>query len=664
MNTLAGREELKRNLARPGRKGRPHDPGAAEPWLLLALTLSPRTPCDGLRLPVIGPPFQVAVARRSAPITREGDTERSNLRMSVSDCRLPAHAFRGTVGQQAGPRAMAHLNSPNSCHVLMVYPGFNAATFWNFSVACELVGARYPAPPLGMITLAATLPPVWDIRLVNRNTEELTDADLAWADIVMTGGMLAQQVDTLQLIALCHAHGKPVAVGGPDPTSSPQVYAAADFRVLGEAEGVIGDFIAAWEAGERSGCFTAPKFTIDVTMSPIPRFDLLKFEHYLYVGVQYSRGCPFTCEFCDIIELYGRVPRAKTAPQILAELETLYQLGYRGHVDFVDDNLIGNKKALKGFLPQLAAWLKARDYPFEFSTEASINMADDDELLNLMRHANFFTVFVGIESPDPKTLDPHQEETKHSAKSGGQRPQDLSRRYVRDRWLHRWLRQRRGFDGRRDGGLHRGIRHSRLHGGAAVCAAQYPAHAATCRRRAAASRPLTWRSPELSDQCTATLNFDTLRPLSEILRDYRRILERVYDPSAFADRLQRLASMLDRSGRPRDLPRGDKRLKVASIEMVHKIIGRLPDAREQFWQAFVNCAKSNPAALRYIVILMAFYLHLGPFARKVIATIDARLAELDLAVAAAPVVEAVTKPDPYREAATPPNSRTSQSAPA
>jgi hypothetical protein len=139
---------------------------------------------------------------------------------------------------------------------------------------------------------------------------------------------------------------------------------------------------------------------------------------------------------------------------------------------------------------------------------------------------------------------------------------------------------------------------------------------------------------ELSDQCTATLNFDTLRPLSEILMDYRRILERIYDPSAFADRLQRLAGMLDRSGRPRDLPKGDKRLKVASIEMAHTIIGRLPEAREQFWQTFVNCAKSNPSALRYIVSLMALYLHLGPFARKVIAAIDTRLAELDLAAAA------------------------------
>lgn len=149
-------------------------------------------------------------------------------------------------------------------------------------------------------------------------------------------------------------------------------------------------------------------------------------------------------------------------------------------------------------------------------------------------------------------------------------------------------------------------------------------------------------APDLSDQCTPNLNFDTLRPLSEILRDYRRILERAYDPSAFAGRLQLLAGMLDRSGRPRDLPEGDKRLKVASIEMVHKIIGRLPEAREQFWQTFVNCAKSNPAVLRYIVILMAFYLHFGPFARKVIAAIDARLAELDLAAAAglAPAAEA------------------------
>ena len=174
--------------------------------------------------------------------------------------------------------------------------------------------------------------------------------------------------------------------------------------MLGEAEDVIDDFIAAWQRGERSGVFRAEKFQVDVTKTPIPRFDLLKLEHYLYICVQYSRGCPFTCEFCDIIELYGRNPRAKTNEQMLAELDRLYELGYRGHVDFVDDNLIGNKKALRLFLPELKAWQEAHDYPFEFSTEASLNLADDDELLEMLKQANFFAIFVGIESPDPETL--------------------------------------------------------------------------------------------------------------------------------------------------------------------------------------------------------------------------------------------------------------------
>ena len=150
--------------------------------------------------------------------------------------------------------------------------------------------------------------------------------------------------------------------------------------------------------------FEIEKFTVDVTKSPMPRFDLLNFDYYLHIGVQFSRGCPFTCEFCDIIELYGRVPRAKTNAQMLAELDELYRLGYRGHVDFVDDNLIGNKKAVRTFMPELKDWLERNDYPFEFTTEASVNLADDDDFLKAMSEANFVGVFVGIESPDPDTL--------------------------------------------------------------------------------------------------------------------------------------------------------------------------------------------------------------------------------------------------------------------
>jgi radical SAM superfamily enzyme YgiQ (UPF0313 family) len=240
----------------------------------------------------------------------------------------------------------------------MIYPRFGAGTFWNFAAACELFNARYPTTPLGLITVAALLPRTWTIRLVDRNIEELADGDLEWADLVMTGGMLPQYFDTIAIIELCRARGKPVVVGGPGVTSVPQLYSKANFQVLGEAEGIIDKFVAAWDAGASDGVFEAEKFTIDVTKSPVPRFDLLKVEHYLYVGVQFSRGCPFTCEFCDIIELYGRVPRAKTNAQMLHELETLYRLGYRGHVDFVDDNLIGNKKAVKAFLPELRTWLE------------------------------------------------------------------------------------------------------------------------------------------------------------------------------------------------------------------------------------------------------------------------------------------------------------------
>src|ERR1700722_8391694 len=289
------------------------------------------------------------------------------------------------------------------CRVLMIYPKFIPDSFWNYTEACELVGAKYPAASLGLITVAAMLPKHWDIRLVNRNTEPLTDADLDWADLVMIGGMLNQQPDFLYLIDLAHLHGKPVCVGGPDVSSSPHLYADADFQVIGEAEHIMADFIAAWESGERKGVFTAEKFKIDVTQSPMPRYDLIKFDHYLFIGVQYSRGCPFTCEFCDIIEMFGRVPRTKPPAQVLAELDALAAQGWRGPVFFVDDNFIGNKRAAKKLLPEVARWQIERGYPFAFYTEASVNLAADATLLAMMHAAGFDSVFLGIESPSPES---------------------------------------------------------------------------------------------------------------------------------------------------------------------------------------------------------------------------------------------------------------------
>ena len=471
--------------------------------------------------------------------------------------------------------------NPAPCNVLMIYPRFSAESFWNYSVTAELFGARYPTIPLGLITLAAMLPRQWTVRLVNRNTETLDEADLDWADLVMTGGMLFQQADSLRLIGLAHTHGKAIAVGGPDATSSPHIYAAADFRVLGEAEGLLDKFIAAWEGGARAGVFEAPKFQVDVTKTPIPRFDLLKFEDYLFMGVQFSRGCPFTCEFCDIIELYGRVPRTKTAPQMLAELDALYALGYRGHVDFVDDNLIGNKKAVRAFLPHLKAWQEAHDFPFEFSTEASINIADDHELLEVMRDCGFFAVFVGIESPDPDTLVAmkKKQNTRRSLTDSVQKIYDAGM-FVTAGFIL-------GFDSE-TGSVARPM--ADFIEEAAIPVAMvgllYALPNTQLTRRLIAEHRLyegyDVHARSTADQCSG-LNYATARPRREILEDYRLVLDRIYDPAVFCARVERLIGRLNWNREPGPYPPGDMRRRHG-LDAVQRLVNREPEWRDLLWE--------------------------------------------------------------------------------
>ncbi len=520
------------------------------------------------------------------------------------------------------------MSAQGACNVLLVYPRFAADTFWNFAETCEVFGAKYPAAPLGLITLAAMLPASWSLRLVNRNTEQLADGDLDWADLVMTGGMLPQQIDTLDIIDLCHARGKHVAVGGPAVSSSPEIYQSADFRVVGEAEDIIVDFVAAWQAGAREGLFEAEKFQVDVAKSPIPRFDLLKFDQYLHVGVQFSRGCPFTCEFCDIIELYGRVPRTKTAAQMLAELDALYQLGYRGHVDFVDDNLFGNKKSLKAFLPHLTAWLRERDYPFEFTTEASINLADDAELLLMLNAANFVGVFVGIESPDPATLVAmrKKQNTRRSI------AESVHKIYAAGLFVTAGFIV--GFDSEKASMADAMVD---LIEEAAIPVAMvgllYALPNTQLTRRLTAEgrlHPAPERQLlESADQCTMGLNFETLRPRHEILADYRRVLERIYDPVAYAGRLRRLSAMLDNSNRKHHTRAQDSRKQFGSFDMMHRILTNLPEPRALFKRTLMECVTTNANSARWIVALMALYLHVGPFSRVVIAQIDDLIAGLE-----------------------------------
>ena len=515
------------------------------------------------------------------------------------------------------------------CNVLLVFPRFNPNSFWALEDTCEIAGAKAPSPPLGLLTVAAMLPQHWSFRLVDLNGETLTDADIAAADMVMTGGMLPQADSAVEVIERCRALDVPVVVGGPDPTSRPEIYQQADFRVLGEVEPIIGDFVAAWRRGERQGYLEAPKFKTDVTTTPIPRWDLINLEDYLYIGVQFSRGCPFNCEFCDIIELYGRVPRAKSIAQILAELDHLHALGKRGHVDFVDDNLIGNKKALKKFLPELKAWQAARGYPFMFSTEASLNLADDDELLAMLAAANFFIVFIGIESGDTDTLVSMQK------KQNTRRSIAQSVNKIYGAGIHAIAGFILGFDTEKASvaqDMIATIEATNIPLGMIGLLTSLP-NTQLQRRLEREGRIIEgWaQSPEGSgDQCTTGLNFQTLRPRRDILTDYKNVLEAVNAPQAFFGRLWRMTAQLKR---PRLKVRLEARHWARNLRIYVKLCAeitfRRPGMAFAFWRFMARTLVTNPRAIEFVTMNIVMYLHVGRFTRFVVADMERRIAEID-----------------------------------
>ena len=287
---------------------------------------------------------------------------------------------------------------------LLLYPVF-PKTFWSYDQFMELANLKAFIPPLGIITVAALLPKDWEIRFYDRNVNHETEADWEWCDIVILSAMLVQQEDFHYLIRKAVKLEKKVAVGGPYPTSLPEhaLDSGAHYLILDEGEITVPLFLKAIAEGQEEGIFRATEKP-DVSLSPMPRFDLLKRDDYLMMAIQFSRGCPFNCEFCDIINLYGRKPRTKDLEQTLAELQTLYNLGWRGSIFIVDDNFIGNQRNVKRLLRALIPWMQERNYPFTFLTEASVNLAEDPELLDLMAQAGFYAVFLGIETPDQDSL--------------------------------------------------------------------------------------------------------------------------------------------------------------------------------------------------------------------------------------------------------------------
>jgi radical SAM superfamily enzyme YgiQ (UPF0313 family) len=286
-------------------------------------------------------------------------------------------------------------------NILLIYPEF-PDTFWSFKHALKFVRKRASSPPLGLLTVAAMLPPEWGKRLVDVNVARLTEADLAWADFAFISGMTVQRRSAYELIARCKAAGVRVVAGGPLFASEYPHFKQVDHFVLNEAEVTLPLFLADLAQGQARRLYRSAEFA-DIQQSPAPRWELLDKRRYATMSIQYSRGCPYNCDFCNVTALFGHRPRTKAAAQVIAELDSLYEQGWRGKVFFVDDNLIGNKKALKTeLLPALIEWQPKRK--ISFHTEASINLADDEALMQMMVEAGFDMVFIGIETPDENSL--------------------------------------------------------------------------------------------------------------------------------------------------------------------------------------------------------------------------------------------------------------------
>jgi radical SAM superfamily enzyme YgiQ (UPF0313 family) len=285
---------------------------------------------------------------------------------------------------------------------LLIYPRY-PDTFWSFKHALKFIHKKASLPPLGLLTVAAMLPGEWPKKLVDMNVTKLTENDLAWADCAFISGMVVQRESAREIIARCKGAGLKIVAGGPLFTSEFDQFEDVDHFVLNEAELTLSPFLEALEEGCAKRTYETSEFC-DIRKTPAPMWELIDFKHYASMSIQFSRGCPFNCEFCNVTALLGHRSRIKTVEQIIAELDGLYDLGWRGQVFFVDDNFIGNKAYLKGhLLPSLIEWQKGKKR-IPFNTEASVNLADDEPLMEMMVKAGFDAVFIGIETPNEESL--------------------------------------------------------------------------------------------------------------------------------------------------------------------------------------------------------------------------------------------------------------------
>ena len=515
--------------------------------------------------------------------------------------------------------------------VLLLYPVFQKS-FWSFEKSIAMLGKKAFMPPLGLITIAAMMPQEWEYRLVDQNVRQVVQEDWEWADMVMISGMIAQHKDFFDLIAESRQNKMLTVVGGPYVSSCPDLFeaAGADFIVIGEGEIVIPRLLNALKENRRPGVISAGETKPDVRQTPVARYDLLEMDAYTVMPVQYSRGCPFNCEFCDIIVLYGRKTRTKSPDQMLAEFQTLYDLGWRDMIFIVDDNFIGNKIKAKEMLTALKPWLEKRHYPFSFNTEASLNLAEDQELMDLMVVCNFGSVFIGIETPDRECL-----EVTGKVQNMKRSPAESARK-IMDAGIRVMAGFIIGFDGEKKGA---GDRIRNFVEQSAIPIAAFSMLQALPNTALETRLKQEGRMLDHSGDVnyTTLINFVPTRPVEEIAEEFMQAFWDLYEPRTYLNRVFRCYRVLGEVDFPKK-NRAPKKVELKEIRAVLTLfwtLGFKLDTRALFWVHLISILKHNPGGLGSYLSVLGQVEHFVAYRTVIKQQISEQLAQLKQATSAA-----------------------------
>ncbi|MDD2318879.1 MAG: DUF4070 domain-containing protein [Geobacteraceae bacterium] len=489
--------------------------------------------------------------------------------------------------------------------ILLVYPKY-PDTFWSFTYALKFIAKKACYPPLGLLTVAAMLPESWEKRLVDMNVQPLSDKELQWADLVFISAMTIQKESVEKLLDRCRHIGVRTVAGGPLFTTSSADFDQVDHLVLNEAEVTLPSFLADLQSGQARHIYSSDR-RADLRDTPSPLWKLADTKKYAAMNIQYSRGCPFDCEFCDITALFGRRPRTKSREQLLAEMESLYQDGWRGGIFFVDDNFIGDRKKLKStVLPAIIQWMKQKGHPFTFVTEASIDLADDGELMQLMVDAGFEEVFIGIESPCEEGL---QESGKVQ-----NRNRDLlaSVKKIQQAGLQVQAGFIVGFDSDPPTIFERHIRFIQESGIVTAMVGMLTALRGTklYHRLVREGRLLEDAS---GNNTSIATNFIPTMNMEALISGYRSIIDTIYAPKYY---YRRVLTFLKDYRPPR---KGSLRLKPGYIVALFKsmlILGILGKERFQYWKLFFWSLFRRPRLFPTAITLAIYGFHFRKIAEK------------------------------------------------